>query len=100
MHSAGTTIMSGYQRADTPAAVERELRQQAGFGCARCGHPYLEYHHIIPYASDQHFRPQDMVALCGNCHPAVGKLGLDLQYKVKADPHNVRNGLMKGALEF
>ena len=93
-------MASGYQRPSTPAAVERELRQEAGFGCAKCGHPYIEYHHIVPYAEDQHFRPEDMVALCGNCHPALSKLGRDRQYEIKRDPYNVRANLFRGALEY
>ena len=93
-------MAQGYKRPPTPTPVERELRQEAGFGCARCGHPYIEYHHIIPYAEEQHFRPEDMVALCGNCHPAVSKLGRDRQYEIKRDPHNVRTHLLRGALEY
>lgn len=81
-------------------AVERALRQEAGFGCARCGHPYIEYHHIVPYAEEQHFRPQDMVALCGNCHPAVSRFGRDKQYKIKKSPYNAKRGLFRGALEY
>jgi hypothetical protein len=49
---------------------------------------------------EQHFRPQDMVALCGNCHPSVANLGRDLQYAIKSNPHNVRNGQLRGALEY
>lgn len=94
------SIANGYQRPSTPAQVERVLRQEAGFGCAKCGHPYIEYHHIIPYAEEKHFRPEDMVALCGRCHPAVAKLGRDLQYKIKRDPHNVHKGFLRGALEY
>ncbi len=93
-------MASSYNRPPTPAAVERELRQEAGFGCAKCGHPYIEYHHIVPYAEDQHFRPEDMLALCGNCHPALSKLGRDRQYEIKRDPHNVRANLFRGALEY
>jgi hypothetical protein len=94
-------MMAGYQkRPNTPAAVERTLRQEAGFGCARCGHPYFEYHHIVPWAEEQHFRPEDMVALCGNCHPAVATFARDRQYDIKADPHNKRTGVMSGALEY
>jgi HNH endonuclease len=93
-------LAKGYQRPATPVAVERQLRQEAGFGCARCGHPYIEYHHIIPYAEEQHFRSEDMVALCGNCHPAVSKLGRDVQYSFKSEPYNVKRGLFKGALEY
>jgi len=93
-------MSGGYKRPSTPAAVERELRQETGFGCAKCGHPYIEYHHIIPYAEDEHFRPKDMVALCGNCHPAVSKLERDRQYEIKENPHNIRTSLLLGALEY
>lgn len=92
--------MSGYRRQATPAEVERYLRQEAGFGCARCGHPYVEYHHIVPYAEDRHFRIEDMVALCGNCHPAVAKKGRQYAYDIKGRPFNIKNGLVKGALEY
>jgi HNH endonuclease len=97
----GNFVMSkAYRRPPTPAAVERALRQEAGFGCAKCGHPYIEYHHIVPYAHDQHYRVDDMVALCGNCHPAVSKLGRDRQYDIKHAPHNIQKNLFRGALEF
>jgi hypothetical protein len=89
-----------YSRPPTPAAVERALRQESGFGCARCGHPYIEYHHIIPYADEAHFRPEDMVALCGNCHPAVGKLARQEQYEIKASPRNIKENRAGGALEY
>ena len=92
--------MAYERRADTPRAVERQLRQEAGFGCVKCGHQYIEYHHIIPYAEEQHFRPEDMMAVCGNCHRALSKLGRDLQRKIKSEPHNVTEGVMKGALVF
>lgn len=41
-----------------------------------------------------------MIALCGNCHPALGKLGRDLQYEIKQAPHDIRKGMLNGALEF
>lgn len=94
------THVIAYRRPPTPADVERTLRQEAGFGCAKCGHPYVEFHHIVPYAEEQHFRPEDMVALCGNCHPAVSKQGQDRQYGVKHNPFNPRSGLFRGALEY
>lgn len=90
----------GYRRPPTPAAVERQLRQEAGFGCAKCGHPYIEYHHIVPFAEEEHFRSDDMVALCGNCHPSVSKLGRDLQYRIKEKPYNFGRGVFRGALEY
>jgi hypothetical protein len=93
-------LANHYRRPPTPADVERSLRQEAGFGCAKCGHPYIEYHHIIPYAEDAHFRPEDMLALCGNCHPAVSKLGRDRQYELKTGPRNIRRNMLNGALEY
>jgi hypothetical protein len=41
-----------------------------------------------------------MVALCGNCHPAVSKLERDRQYEIKGKPVNIDKGLFKGALEY
>ena len=40
------------------------------------------------------------MALCGNCHPPVAKLGRDLQYEIKHNPHNCGKNLFRGALEF
>ena len=92
--------MSGYERPATPSGVERQLRQEAGFGCAKCGHPYLEFHHIIPLAIEQHSRCEDMVALCKNCHVSLALQGKDRQYEVKNDPFNIKRGHFFGALEY
>ena len=87
-------------RRDVPSAVKRQLRQEAGFGCCRCGHPFIEYHHIIPWAEDEHFRPIDMMALCGQCHPlcTVGALTEIDQRKLKSRPKNIVDNLMRGQL--
>jgi hypothetical protein len=45
-------------RPKIPAAVARQLRQEAGFGRCCCGVPILQYHHIIPWAAEAHFRPE------------------------------------------
>lgn len=93
--------MTGFvRRFDTPAAVERALRQEAGVGCALCGHPYVEYHHIVPYADDPHFRPEDMIALCPTDHVRVAKWSLARQYDLKAKPLNRVRGYARGALDF
>jgi len=89
-----------YRRPAIPSAVERELRQEAGFGCVRCGHPYLEYHHIVPWHEEPHFRPADMVAVCGNCHGFFETQGRDRQYGFKASAKNMRDGEVKGKLEY
>jgi hypothetical protein len=92
--------MSRYHRPSLPDAVERQLRQEAGFGCARCGHPYLEYHHIVPFAEEQHFRPDDMIAVCGNCHGFLETQGQDRQKRFKERPYNIQQGHFRGALHY
>ena len=56
------------KRPEVPYPVRRILRQEAGFGCCTCGFPIYQYHHIVPYAHEHHYRPQDMMTLCPNCH--------------------------------
>jgi hypothetical protein len=89
-----------YRRPPTPADVERQLRQEAGFGCARCGHPYIEYHHIVPFSEEPHFRPDDMIAVCGNCHAFLETQGRDRQYAIKHDPKNQSQGEFRGLLQY
>ncbi len=81
-----------------PADVARKLRQEAGFGCAVCGCPILEYHHIIEWQERQHFEPEHMVALCPKCHTEYGKLSQAKSYKAKRDPFNIRHGRIEGYL--
>lgn len=92
-------MVRGYRK-NTPAEVARNLRQESGFGCANCGHPYIEYHHIVPFSEENHFRTADMVALCGNCHVSVAKMGRDRQYEIKNNPHNIKKSMLNGCLEY
>lgn len=71
-----------------PAKVKRELRQEVNFGCAICGMPLIEYHHIIPYSEIEHHDPDHMIALCPTHHQlsddsAISKSEL---YDRKEDP--------------
>lgn len=88
------------KRPDTPADVKLQLRQESGFGCAICGVPFVQYHHIIPWAQDNHFRPEDMMVLCPNDHHActVGAIPEQAQRKAKLRPKNVIDGLARGPL--
>lgn len=87
-------------RPAVPNEVKRRLRQEAGFGCCFCGHPFLTYHHIVPYAEDQHFRADDMMVVCDNCHRACtnGALTMREQRQAKARARNVVEGLVRGRL--
>ena len=83
-----------------PAAVARRLRQEAGFGCCECGNPILQYHHIVEWSEDQHFRPEDMMVLCPTHHDKATKGAMPEaeQRRLKANPHNIQRGLAKGLL--
>lgn len=89
------------ERPNPPDPIKRQLRQEAGFGCCKCGLPILQYHHIIEWAGEQHFRPVDMMVLCPTHHDEASKHAMDEaeQRKYKADPFNIRRGLAKGPLK-
>ncbi|WP_296420308.1 HNH endonuclease [Pseudooctadecabacter sp.] len=81
-----------------PTSIRRQLRQEAGFGCAQCGNPLIEYHHIIPWSESKVHRPEHMVALCGTCHTSIGKLQRSVAYRLKAAPKNIKDGKIHGLL--
>lgn len=73
-----------------PAKVKRELRQEVNFGCAICGAPLVEYHHIIPYSEVEQHDPDHMVALCPNHHQLSDDKAISRSelYDAKEDPAN------------
>ena len=83
-----------------PAAVARDLRREAGFGCCVCGTPIIQYHHIIEWSVDQHFRTEDMMVLCPLHHDKASKGAMPEaeQRRWKAKPWNVTKGRVKGLL--
>src|ERR1700692_4051167 len=84
-----------------PAAVARRLRQEAGFGCCKCGSPILQYHHIVEWADEEHFRPEDMMVLCPLHHDQATKGAMPEleQRQMKSAPHNIQRGHALGLLE-
>jgi len=84
-----------------PAAVARQLRQEAGFGCCVCGNPILQYHHIVGWADEHHFRPEDMMVLCPTHHDQTTKGAMPEaeQRQFKAHARNIERGLANGLLE-
>src|SRR4051794_9612932 len=87
-------------RAKIPAGVARELRRRSGFGCCRCGMPIYQYHHIVPWSVEEHYRIEDMMLLCPVCHDAASKGALDeaTQRELQGNPFNVRRGFASGML--
>ncbi|MBB4198510.1 hypothetical protein GGD83_002311 [Rhodoblastus sphagnicola] len=88
-------------RSKIPTDVARRLRKEAGFGCCVCGRPFIEYHHIVQWAGEQHYRPEDMMVLCPNHHAQVtaGAMPQHVQRQYKAAPLNIREGRVRGKLE-
>jgi hypothetical protein len=75
---------------NTPVDIQRQLRREANFGCARCGSPILDNAHIIPYRKTHAFSPDDMLALCPTCHRIADTGHYSERYlrELKANPHN------------
>lgn len=75
-----------------PTWVKRKLRREVNYGCAICGNPLLEYHHILPYSEEEHHDPEDMIALCPNHHSHAGPnaeaITPDRLREHKDNPHN------------
>jgi hypothetical protein len=98
----GQVRMSSPKRTAPPAEVQRILRQEAGFGCCRCGYPFYQYHHIVPWHKDEHYRAEDMMILCPNCHDEVtnGQVPESEQREWKAKPRNIQDGHASGRLRI
>jgi hypothetical protein len=87
-------------RPPTPSPTKRILRQEAGFGCCACSFPVYQYHHIIPWEDEPHFRPADMMILCPNYHDQAtkGAMSEEEQRRYKASPLNIQRGYAQGLL--
>jgi len=73
-----------------PNPIRRILRQEVNFGCAICGNPLLEMHHIVPWSQTHQNNPSDMIALCPTDHTKADK-GVypdDYLREYKKSPHN------------
>jgi hypothetical protein len=81
-----------------PAPVKRQLRQEAGFGCCKCGNPIFEYHHIVPDSENV----GDLMILCPICHheATVKAMTEEEQRFLKLHPHNIERGYAQGKLKI
>lgn len=86
-------------RPSIPANVALQLRQEAFFGCCKCGSCILDYHHIVTWEEEKHFRPEDMIALCPTCHRIVSAYPKEEQYKLKKNSFNKKNGFFSGQMD-
>jgi hypothetical protein len=77
---------------DIPDPLRRQLRQEVNFGCAICGTPIIEIHHITPWSEIKAHVPSEMVALCPTDHERADEREYSREYlrEVKQNPHNKR----------
>lgn len=85
-----------------PSEMKRRLRQEACFGCCMCGHPFVEYHHIVAFAGHPNHNVQDMMTLCPNHHheATVGALDEAIQREKKKHPYNLTRDYTDGQLKI
>lgn len=83
---------------DVPEPIKRIVRQEAGFGCCKCGFPIYQYHHIIPKSED----PEEIMLLCPICHheATVGAMKEKEQRFHKLSPFNIKRGYVDGKLKI
>lgn len=78
--------------------IKRKLRQEAGFGCCKCGNPIIEYHHIVQGSAN----PDDIMTLCPICHheATVDAMKEKEQRSHKLNPYNLKRGYAQGKLKI
>jgi hypothetical protein len=91
-------MLISMNRMSIPADVKLALRQEAGFGCCKCGHPLIEYHRIIPWEIEHHNRPEDMMCLCPTHHSEIRVTRESEQRAIKLKPVNIEKNKTKGSL--
>jgi len=82
---------------DIPEPIKRIVRQEAGFGCCKCGLPIIEYHHIVRDSQ----KPEDIMLLCPtHHHEATVKAMLEQEQRLcKANSFNIKAGYVEGMLK-
>lgn len=66
-------------RSAIPADIRRKVLVEAGHRCAipHCSHTDIDVHHIIPWETCQEHSPENLIALCPNCHRRAHKGEID-----------------------
>ncbi len=87
-------------RPTIPSEIRRMLRIESGFGCCRCGFPFIEYHHIVPYAETREHDPENMMTVCSRCHDIItsGVIAQKEQQRLKKDPWNKSSNNINGEI--
>ena len=70
---------AGTPRSPIPADLRRQVLVEAGHRCAipTCRYIEVEVHHIVPWATCQEHRYDNLIALCPNCHDRADRGAID-----------------------
>jgi len=77
---------------DIPLPLRRQVRQACGFGCAICGIPIGDYHHIIEFSIVESHDFDNLIFLCDNHHRMVKYMPVELIREFKNKPINLKTG--------
>lgn len=77
--STKVTHTSMNERPEIPAELRRRVLVEAGHRCSipTCRHIDVDVHHIVPWASCQEHKYDNLIALCPNCHRRAGRDDID-----------------------
>lgn len=66
-------------RPPIPADIKRKVLVEAGHRCSipTCRLPFVEVHHIVPWAECHEHKYENLIALCPNCHRMVEEGKID-----------------------
>lgn len=66
-------------RPTIPAEIKRKVLVEAGHRCAipHCASSEIDVHHIIPWETCQDHSPDNLIALCPNCHRRAHRGDID-----------------------
>jgi hypothetical protein len=66
-------------RPSIPAEIRRKALVEAGHRCAipHCASTEIDVHHIIPWETCQEHSPENLIALCPNCHRRADRGDID-----------------------
>ena len=78
------------ERPPIKAYIKRAIRKEAYYGCAICGNPIIEYHHIEPYHKVLCHEAANLIALCPTDHNKadIGMIPKEQLYALKKKPFN------------
>jgi hypothetical protein len=82
-----------------PAEIKRKVLVEAGHRCVipHCASAEIDVHHIIPWETCQDHSPDNLIALCPNCHRRAHKGEIDR--KSSSFTNSGDSGFFEGSLE-